>query len=218
MEGVSLRLNKVRSQLPKSVDLVAVSKFHPAEALMEAYRSGQRLFGESRADELAAKAAAMPSDIEWHFIGHVQTNKLRKIIPHVAMIQSVDSERLLMLIDSEAERIGRKTNVLLQVHVAAEDTKTGFTPDELLDVAQRCAPQLRHARICGIMGMATNTDDLTRISEDFTTIANTAAALRKILPDATTVSMGMSDDWQEAVSHGSTMVRIGSTIFGPREY
>ncbi|MDE7388703.1 MAG: YggS family pyridoxal phosphate-dependent enzyme [Muribaculaceae bacterium] len=218
MEGVSLRLNEVRSQLPQGVDLVAVSKFHPVEALMAAYRSGQRLFGESRADELAAKAVVMPSDVKWHFIGHVQTNKLRRIMPHVAMIQSVDSERLLMLIDSEAGRIGRQPDVLLQVHVAAEETKTGFTPDELLDVALRCAPQLRNARICGVMGMATNTDDAARIASDFAAIAETAAALRKILPDATTISMGMSDDWQEAISHGSTMVRIGSAIFGSREY
>lgn len=218
MEEIRHRINELRSQLPEGVTLAAVSKFHPVEALREAYATGQRVFAESRADELAAKAAAMPSDVEWHFIGHVQTNKLRRIMPHVHTIQSVDSERLLMLIDAEAERIGTRPRLLLQVHVAAEQTKTGFTPDELLDVARRCAPQLRAATIDGVMGMATNTDSTERINADFAAIALTAKRLRDILPDARTLSMGMSDDWHIAVAHGSNMVRIGSTIFGPREY
>lgn len=212
------RLTELRGIIPHDVTLVAVSKFHPAEAIRAAYNAGQRVFGESRADELAAKAAALPNDICWHFIGHVQTNKLRRILPHVTMIQSVDSERLLRLIDAEAEKMGLSTKVLLQVHVAAEETKTGFSPEELTEVARRCAPELRAATIEGVMGMATNTVDTDRIQADFQAIARTGQRLREIVPSATVLSMGMSGDWQMAVECGSNMVRIGSDIFGPREY
>lgn len=218
MQEVSRRLSDLRGRIPQGVELVAVSKFHPVEAVREAYDAGQRVFGESRADELAAKALAMPADAVWHFIGHVQTNKLRRIVAHADMIQSVDSERLLRLIDTEAARIDRKVDVLLQIHVAAEETKTGMTPDELLDVARRCAPLLTHTRIRGIMGMATNTDDQERVASDFRTIAATGAALTEIVDDARTVSMGMSGDWPLAVSLGANIVRIGTDIFGERQY
>ena len=158
----------------------------------------------------------MPDDIKWHFIGHLQTNKVRRIIPHVDTIQSVDSERLLRLIDEEALRAGRTTDVLLQVHVAAEESKTGFTPDELLQVAARYAHKLRAIRIKGVMGMATNTDDSDRINADFQAIAATSQRLRQILPEATEISMGMSGDFMHAIAHGATMVRIGTDIFGSR--
>lgn len=218
MQEVSHKITELRAAITNHVTLVAVSKFHPVEAIQEAYSAGQRVFGESRADELVAKAHAMPTDTVWHFIGHVQTNKLRKIIPHTDVIESVDSERLLRLIDSEAERVGKCQRILLQVHVAAEETKTGFAPDELIEVASRCLPELKSVKVEGVMGMATNTDDETRIRSDFNAIAATSRRLQELIPEATVVSMGMSGDWPLAVECGATMVRIGSMIFGQRSY
>lgn len=215
MAEIRNNLERLRSQIPAGVSLLAVSKFHPVEAVREAYGCGQRLFGESRVDELAAKAQAMPEDCRWHFIGHVQTNKLRRLVPHADVIESVDSERLLRLIDSESARAGRRIEVLLQVHVAAEETKTGFTPDELLQCARACA-NLNNVTIRGVMGMATNTDSTERINADFAAIAETGRRLREIIPGATELSMGMSGDWPLAVSHGATIVRIGTDIFGSR--
>lgn len=215
MQQIQHRLDEVLARLPQGVKLIAVSKFHPAAQLQQAYDAGQRRFGESRADELAAKAAALPADIEWHFIGHLQTNKVRRVAGCASMIESVDSERLLRLISAEALRAGRTIDVLLQVHVAAEESKTGFLPDELLRCAADCAA-LPAVKIRGIMGMATNTDDSGRIMADFKAIAATGSKLRELIPDATEVSMGMSGDWPLAVACGATMVRIGSAIFGER--
>ena len=215
MAATAQRLKALLNRLPEGVTLVAVSKFHPLEQVREAYDAGQRVFGESRADELVAKAQAMPEDVEWHFIGHVQTNKLRRIMPHVDVIQSVDSERLLRLISAEAVRLGREVGVLLQVHVAAEETKTGLLPDELPAVAEVGAT-LPGVRILGVMGMASNVDDEERILADFRAIARCGGQLRAIIPSATVLSMGMSDDWPLAVSAGSNMVRVGTDIFGPR--
>jgi hypothetical protein len=211
------RLQAQLRALPQSVKLVAVSKFHPLEDLQQAYAAGARTFGESRADELVAKAAAMPADVEWHFIGHVQRNKARRVVSAATVIESVDSQALLELLEAEALRAGRRElQVLLQVHVAAEETKTGFTPAEMLRVAREMTPKLKAVKICGVMGMATNTDDATRIRHDFRAIAAAGEALRTIVPEATAVSMGMSHDWQIAVEEGSTQVRIGTAIFGPR--
>ena len=213
---------KVRETIPYGVELVAVSKFHPNEAIMDAYGVGQRVFGESRATELKAKATSLPDDIKWHFIGHLQTNKVRMIMPYVSLIHSVDSERLLRLIDAEAARINKLVDVLLQVHVAQEETKFGFTPDELLQfVESGVVNELTNVRVVGVMGMATNTDDINRITEDFKAINQTfqnARALLKENKDFAQISMGMSDDYQLAIENGSTMVRIGSTIFGYRQY
>ena len=213
---------KVRETIPYGVELVAVSKFHPNEAIMDAYGVGQRVFGESRATELKAKATSLPDDIKWHFIGHLQTNKVRMIMPYVSLIHSVDSERLLRLIDAEAARINKLVDVLLQVHVAQEETKFGFTPDELLQfVESGLIDELTNVRVVGVMGMATNTDDVNRITEDFKAINQTfknARALLKENKDFAQISMGMSDDYQLAIENGSTMVRIGSTIFGYRQY
>lgn len=213
---------KVRETIPYGVELVAVSKFHPNEAIMDAYGVGQRVFGESRATELKAKATSLPDDIKWHFIGHLQTNKVRMIMPYVSLIHSVDSERLLRLIDAEAARINKFVDVLLQVHVAQEETKFGFTPDELLQfVESGVINELTNVRVVGVMGMATNTDDVNRITEDFKAINQTfknARALLKENKDFAQISMGMSDDYQLAIENGSTMVRIGSTIFGYRQY
>ena len=213
---------KVRETIPYGVELVAVSKFHPNEAIMDAYGVGQRVFGESRATELKAKATSLPDDIKWHFIGHLQTNKVRMIMPYVSLIHSVDSERLLRLIDAEAARINKLVDVLLQVHVAQEETQFGFTPDELLQfVESGVINELTNVRVVGVMGMATNTDDINRITEDFKAINQTfknARALLKENKDFAQISMGMSDDYQLAIENGSTMVRIGSTIFGYRQY
>lgn len=212
------------STLPQGVELVAVSKFHPAEAIAEAYSAGQRLFGESRVQELVKKMPALPADIRWHFIGHLQTNKIRQLLSAgpVAMIESIDSDHLLRAVDAEAERLGIVARVLMQVHVAAEETKFGFAPDELVDWFRcRNFESLKATHICGIMGMATNTDDTDRVSADFRAIADTRKRILEVAPDLRgfdTVSMGMSDDYHLAIAAGSNLIRIGTAIFGEREY
>lgn len=220
---VAEQLDEVRRSLPGGVDLVAVSKFHPVEALRAAYDAGQRRFGESRVQELLAKLPAMPDDVEWHFIGHLQTNKVRSLIGKTALIESVDTERLLDLIDKESERAGVVTRVLLQLHVAQEETKFGFSVDELMEYfTKRKFESLKATHICGLMGMASNTDDEARIAADFAAIAG---CFNNIRNDATlmlrgfdTLSMGMSDDRDIAIACGSDMVRVGTAIFGAREY
>lgn len=221
--AVSDNLRRLTSSIPAGVELVAVSKFHPVSALQEAYDEGQRIFGESRANELCEKAKALPADIRWHFIGHLQTNKVRQILPHVSLIHSVDSERLLSLINSEAQRIGRRIPVLLQLHVAREETKFGFTPDELLAlITPQYISALPNVEIAGVMGMASNVDDEVRIREDFRAIRAAFDSLKAGVfsqsPAFTVVSMGMSHDWPIAVSEGANMIRVGTTIFGEREY
>ncbi len=223
MPTIADRISTLRANIPSGVRLVAVSKFHPAEAVREAYDAGQRLFGESRVQELLAKEPLLPADISWHLIGHLQTNKVRKVIGHVAMIESVDTERLLELIDAESERAGVVTNVLLQLHVAREETKFGFSEEEMLDYfMSRRFETLKATHICGLMGMATNTDDSKVVEDDFRRIA---AVYDRIRNDADlglrgfdTLSMGMSGDWPVAVECGSNMVRVGTYIFGPRQY
>lgn len=202
--------------------MVAVSKFHPVSELMEAYQAGQRIFGESRQQELLVKLPQMPSDVRWHFIGHVQTNKVKSLIGRVAMIESVDSERLLSLIDSVSESSGVVTNVLMQVHVAREETKFGFYPEELEDFfTQGKHRQLRSVKIRGVMGMASNTDDVDRVRYDFQSIAACKKRIEAIAPDLLDfdiLSMGMSSDYEIAIDCGANLVRIGTAIFGPREY
>ena len=221
-DDIAGRIDAVRATLPDGVGLVAVSKFHPAEAVMAAYEAGQRSFGESRVQEFEQKAACLSSDINWHFIGHVQTNKLARLIGRVALIESVDSLRLLSMIDRLSAERGVVTRVLMQVHVAAEETKFGFDPDELVGwFASRGFESLRATHICGIMGMATNTDDEERVRADFRRIADTHRRILEAAPDLRgfdTVSMGMSDDYPAAIECGSTLVRVGTAIFGPRAY
>lgn len=216
------RLNEIRSTLADGVELVAVSKFHPAEALQEAYDAGQRFFGESRAQELQAKAPVLPDDIRWHFIGHLQTNKVRPVVTYASMIESIDSEHLLEAVDREAERQGKTIDVLLQVHVAAEETKFGFSPDELLDFFRaRKFESLKATHICGLMAMASNTDDSGRVRADFERVVALRDEILSICPDLRrfdVLSMGMSDDYGIAMECGSTHVRIGTAIFGPRQY
>lgn len=223
MGMVSENLRRVKSLIPEGVELVAVSKFHPVERLREAYDAGQRVFGESRANELTAKAASLPEDICWHFIGHLQTNKVRPVVSVASVIESVDSERLLRAIDREASRAGRRVKVLLQVHVAMEETKFGFAPSELLEfVTAELVESLESVSIAGLMGMASNVDDTSRIQADFAqlkelfdTLANGVMMGNR---DFGILSMGMSDDFQLAIERGSTAVRIGTDIFGSREY
>ncbi len=219
MSDIAFRIQEIKSALPQGVELTAVSKFHPSEAVMEAYAAGQRVFGESRAQELQEKAAALPTDIEWHFIGHLQTNKVKHVVAVADMIQSIDSLRLLRAVSDAAVKAGRRVDVLLQVHVAREETKTGFLPDEM-EQAAREALTMPGVRLRGVMGMASNTDDETRVRADFKAIRGSFDALRHGAasgqPQFDTVSMGMSHDRALAIEEGSTMVRIGSDIFGER--
>lgn len=223
MSTIAENIRKIRESLPESVTLVAVSKFHPAEAIQEAYNAGQRNFGESRVQELAAKVPQLPGDISWHFIGHLQTNKVKQLLQlRPALIESVDTERLLDVIDREAVKLGVTVRVLMQLHVAREETKFGFSPDELMQYfADRRFESLQATHICGVMGMASNTDDQTRIADDFNLIATTFRDICTQCPDLRgfdTVSMGMSHDYPLAVDCGSTMVRVGTAIFGERQY
>ncbi len=215
-------LLRIKSEVPQGVELVAVSKFHPAEVIREAYDAGQRMFGESRVQELVAKATILPHDIRWHFIGHLQTNKVRQLIGKTALIESVDSIRLLNLIDSESQKAGVVTKVLMQVHVAREETKFGFYPEELLDFFERREfENLKATHICGVMGMASNTDDLDRVREDFRSIATIFYSIAGNgdlgLRGFDILSMGMSGDWEIAVEEGADLIRIGTAIFGERQ-
>ena len=223
LENIGKQITKYSSELPEGVKLVAVSKFHPVEALRAAYDAGQRIFGESRVQEIQQKHRDMPEDVEWHFIGHLQTNKVRALVPYVSLIHSIDSLRLLECVDSEARRIDRTVNVLLQLHVAQEETKFGLTPDECIALAESgVIEKLPNVRICGVMGMATNTDDENEIRKEFKLIKSTFVALKdRFFADAEyckEISMGMSDDYRIAIEEGATLVRIGTSIFGQREY
>ena len=223
--NISRNISTIRTTIPKGVTLVCVSKFHPAEAIMEAYQCGERDFGESRVQELLPKYEALPKDIRWHFIGHLQTNKVKQIVPFVYMIHSVDSIRLLETINREAEKIQRRVKVLLEVHVAKEETKSGFTPEEILSLDIQLST-FNYVDICGIMGMATNTDDAQEWRRCFREIKslgkqllnNTTQSYTTLHNPTLQISMGMSDDYLVAIEEGSTMVRIGSTIFGSRAY
>ncbi len=221
--SVSENLILVREQIPDGVQLVAVSKFHPADVIMQAYDEGQRCFGESRVQELIAKEKELPPDIRWHFIGHLQTNKVRQLIGKTSLIESVDSEKLLQLIDAESRKANIMTRVLMQVHVAMEETKFGFYPEELLQFfLEKKFESLTNTHICGVMGMASNTDNMDRVRADFRNIANVYKAIRDDeslgLRGFDILSMGMSGDWMIAVEEGANIVRIGSAIFGPRQY
>lgn len=221
MSQIANNLQQIRRQLPAGIRLVAVSKFHPAEAVMEAYDAGQRVFGENRVQEMVAKAAELPCDIEWHLIGHLQTNKVRQAVPVASMIESVDSFKLLGLIEREAARIGKTIDVLLQLHVAKEQTKSGFSVEELLStLVTEDLTAYAHVRFRGVMAMATLTDDTAEIEREFAIVSDTFDVLKEEFFDDSfdTISMGMSDDWRLALRHGATEVRIGSDIFGPRQY
>ena len=216
-------LRKVLGNLPDGVRLVAISKYHPNEYIQAAYDEGQRIFGESHEQELRQKHTSLPQDIQWHFIGHLQTNKVKYIAPYVTMIEAVDSLKLLREIDKQAERCGRTIDVLLELHIAEEETKYGLTPDAcrqlLADGEWR---QLQHVRICGLMMMASFVDDEAQIRSEFRQghelFDELKARYFADTPYFRERSWGMSHDYPIAVEEGSTMVRVGTTIFGPRVY
>ena len=210
-------IHQLHSELPSTVKLVAVSKFKPVGDILEAYNAGQRAFGENRPQELAAKAPVLPADIEWHFIGHLQTNKIKQVLPWASLIESVDSEHLLTEIDRAARNAGRTVDILLEIHIAAETTKQGFSPDEALALARRIG-DFPGVRVRGVMGMATFTDDTDEVRREFRTLKGVSEQLQAILPGCDEVSMGMSEDWRIAIEEGTTIVRIGSAIFGERDY
>lgn len=220
MSETANRLATVRASLPQGVTLVAVSKTHPATAIEEAYAAGQRIFGESRPQELKEKYNALPKDIEWHMIGHLQTNKIKYIAPYVAMIQSVDSERLTEAIQKEAAKCERTIDILLEIHVAREESKTGWDFGELKAyIDSGVFDRLPNIRVRGVMGIATNTDEEEVVRCDFDTLKQYFDMLQPRFGVAfDTLSMGMSDDYPLAIDCGSTMVRVGSYIFGARDY
>lgn len=220
---IARNLRGVLDRLAEGVTLVAVSKYHPAEHIEEAYACGQRVFGESHVQELEKKHAALPQDIVWHFIGHLQTNKVKYIAPYISMIDAVDSFKLLKEIDKHAARHGRVIDVLLELHVAEEETKYGFSPDacrEMLAAGEW--RKLANIRICGLMTMASNVDDEAQIEREFTVAANLFDELKEAYFAGDDYfrerSWGMSDDYDIAMKCRSTMVRVGTGIFGPRVY
>ena len=213
-------LKIILKELPPGVKLVAVSKFHPASDILAAYNAGQHRFGENRPQELAAKVPALPDDIEWHFIGHLQTNKLKFVLPYASLVESIDSLHLLEAVDKWGNEHGKVIDVLLELHLGAEETKGGFTQDEIETILSRSMSDFPHVRFRGLMGMATNTDDMSVVDADFARIEAFKRHLDEKfqLPDFTELSIGMSHDWPLAVKHRATIVRIGTAIFGPRTY
>jgi hypothetical protein len=214
-------IRNIKKELPSGVKLVAVSKFHPAEAIEEALAAGQTVFGENRPQELEKKAQTLQGrGIEWHFIGHLQTNKLKMVLPYADLVQSVDSEHLLSAIDEWGRKNGKVISVLLELHVAVEETKQGFYEEEILDIMFR-AESYKNVRFCGLMGMATNTDAEEDIRADFGRIKACYDYLRDLFPEYAgfrELSIGMSGDWRIALEYGATIVRIGTAIFGERVY
>ena len=214
-------ISKITDSLPSGVKLVAVSKFHPSETVKKAYDTGHRIFGESRVQEIIVKQPALPEDIEWHFIGTLQTNKVKFIAPFISMIQSVDSLKLISEIDRQAEKCNRKIRVLIEVHIAEEDSKHGFSPDECKTFfTDGTIERFPNIQVCGLMGMATFTDDTEQVRREFRKLRAVFDEIKSTYGDSafTELSMGMSDDFETAIAEGSTMVRIGTAIFGTREY
>lgn len=208
----------ILSQLPENVKLVAVSKNHPSEKIKEVYDLGQRAFGENKVQELLEKQPVLPNDIEWHLIGHLQTNKVKYIAGFISMIESIDSEKLLKEVDKEALKNNRKINVLLQVKIAKEETKFGLTVDETKDIFNKYLNgNYPNIEIKGLMGMASFVDDETQIREEFSILKNLFDELSELKP-LETLSMGMSGDFPLAIDCGSNSVRVGSAIFGERNY
>lgn len=221
--SIQSNIEAIRLHIPEGVELVCVSKFHPNESIIEAYEAGERVFGESKVQECCQKYETLPKDIRWHFIGHLQTNKVKYLVPFVSLIHGVDSLKLLQEIDKQAAKVGRVVDCLLQVHIAQEETKFGFSAEELKTaLAADEWQQMSHIRLCGLMGMATFTDNRAQVCAEF-------RSLRGLFDEVKStffahddffqhLSMGMSDDHLIAIAEGSTMVRVGSSIFGYRAY
>lgn len=221
--SIAENLIQIRRNIPEHVQLVCVSKFHPDASVMEAYQAGERVFGESKVQEMTGKFERLPKDIHWHFIGHLQTNKVKYIIPFVELIHGVDSFRLLSEINKQALKINKKVNCLLQFHIADEETKFGFTLDEVKEMFMHDLPDKWNGiEFCGVMGMATFTSDKQQVSDEFKSLKNIFDYLKQNyfsgINHFRIISMGMSDDFELAIQEGSNMVRIGSSIFGNRIY
>jgi hypothetical protein len=221
MSDISANIISLKQSLPPSVRLVAVSKTRPVSDIMEAYNAGHRCFGENRVQELLNKKDHLPADVEWHLIGHLQRNKVKLIVPFVSMIQSVDSMKLLSAIESEASKINRIVDILLQVYIAKEETKFGFSREEIEEmILSPEVKEFKFIRICGLMGMATFTSDVGQVQMEFRSLAELFNELKKkyFYADKSfrEISMGMSGDYEIAVQEGSTIIRVGSLIFGER--
>ena len=221
--SISSILSSIKTDLPDHVRLVAVSKFHPVEMIEEAYHAGQRIFGENHVQEMTQKHELLPKDIEWHFIGHLQTNKVKYIAPFVSLIHSVDSFKLLKEINKQAEKSQRVISCLLQIHIAQEETKFGFSFDECRTMLQEEGwKTLTHVQLCGVMGMATFTDDVQEVRNEFRSLKKFFDEIKENYfshNDAfREISMGMTDDYPIAIEEGSTLIRIGTKIFGERVY
>jgi len=221
--SIQQNIQSIRAHIPPNVRLVCVSKFHPSEAIKEAYAVGERIFGESKVQEMCEKYETLSKDISWHFIGHLQTNKIKFIVPFVSLIHGVDSYKLLVEIDKQAAKVGKKVNCLLQIHIAQEETKFGFSPEELLQTLKTGEwKNLKNIQICGLMGMATYTDNREQIRTELHGLKALFDQVKSLYFSEESsfcdLSMGMSDDYQIAIEEGSSLVRVGSSIFGTRVY
>ncbi|WP_282032452.1 YggS family pyridoxal phosphate-dependent enzyme [Winogradskyella eximia] len=217
--SIKTNLEDIKATIPEHVTLVAVSKTKPVSDLMEAYNAGQRIFGENKIQEMADKYAEMPKDIEWHMIGHVQRNKVKYMAEFVSLIHGVDSFKLLKEIDKQAKNHDRIIKCLLQIKIAEEDSKFGMSVSDASTLLQSDAfSELKNIKVVGLMGMATFTDNMTQVENEFKFLNNTFSELKNTNPDLEIKSMGMSGDYQLAIECGSTMVRVGSSIFGARNY
>lgn len=221
MTGIADNLNFLRSRIPPSVRIVAVSKTKSVEEILQAYDAGQRIFGENRVQELLRKKDLLPPDIQWHMIGHLQSNKVKQIASFISMIHSVDSMKLLNIINAEANKAARIIDCLIEIFIAEEETKSGFAPDEVESaLATGEFKQFENVRICGLMGMATFTNDTGRVGREFRSLQELFKKLKtkhfSNNPEFSELSMGMSGDYEAAIAEGSTMIRIGSLIFGER--
>lgn len=220
---IAKQIEEIHRELPANVQLVAVSKFHPDEAVMQAYVAGQRIFGENHVQEMAGKYERLPKDIEWHFLGHLQTNKIKYIVPFVSLIHSIDTYKLLVEVNRFAVKADRTIDCLLQLHIAQEETKFGFSFDECRDMLKAGEwHNLKNVRIVGVMGMATNTGHVEQVAKEFKSLKNFFEEIKNsYFADEDSfkeVSMGMTHDYPIAVQNGSTLVRIGTKIFGERDY
>lgn len=216
---ISENLKKLKTNLPPEVTLVAVSKTRTPKELMEAYNAGQRIFGENKVQEMEAKWHEMPDDVEWHMVGHVQRNKVRSMAPFVSLVHAVDSLRLLREINKEAKKNDRTIHCLLQIKIAEEDSKFGMDESEAINLmASEDIKKFKNVKILGLMGMATFTDDRGQIAKEFEKLKRAFDSLKNTNPEFKVLSMGMSGDYEIAIDHGSNMIRVGSAIFGEREY
>ncbi len=223
MSNIQAQIKEILATLPEGVRLVAVSKYHPCEALEEAYAAGQRIFGESHVQEMTRKHETLPADIEWHFIGHLQTNKVKYMAPYVALIHAIDSYKLLAEVNRQAAKVRRVIPCLLQIHIAQEETKFGFSFDECRRMLDEGAwKELANVRIAGVMGMASNVDDDEQIKAEFCSLSKFFDEIKRTYfaddEGFKELSMGMSDDYPLAIEAGSTLIRVGSKIFGERNY